>query len=142
MPKTVSLDGRLEACGGAHYSAQRFIEHGHTVLLIIPRFVKPFAKTYYNNWNDAATICEAAQRPTTRFVVPKTIFQQKCLALHRIRRRQVIQRTAIANQARDLLQEHAVAVACSPNQSIERGKQSSFCDSPQLSRLADICARI
>jgi transposase len=75
MPKAVSLDGRLEACGGAHYWARRFIEHGHTVRLINPEFVKPFIKSNKNDWNDAAAICEAAQRPTMRFVTPKTIYQ-------------------------------------------------------------------
>jgi transposase len=111
MPKTVSLDGRLEACGGAHYWARRFIEHGHTVRLTNPKFVKPFVKSNKNDWNDAAAICEAAQRPTMGFVAPKTIYQQECMALHRIRQRPVMQRTAIVNQARGLLQEHGVVIA-------------------------------
>jgi transposase len=35
----------MEACGGAHYWAHRFREHGHTVKLIAPQFVKPYGAT-------------------------------------------------------------------------------------------------
>lgn len=101
----------MEACGGAHYWARRFVQHGHTVRLINPKFVKPFVKSNKNDWNDAAAICEAAQRPTMRFVAPKSVYQQECLALHRIRQRLVMQRTAVVNQARGLLQEHGVVIA-------------------------------
>ena len=31
----------IEACGGAHYWARRFREHGHEVKLMAPQFVKP-----------------------------------------------------------------------------------------------------
>jgi transposase len=41
---------------------------GHEVKLIHAKFVRPFVKTNKNDWKDAAAICEAAQRPTTRFV--------------------------------------------------------------------------
>ncbi len=101
----------MEACGGAHYWSRRFADHGHTVRLINPKFVKPFVKSNKNDWNDAAAICGAAQRPTMRFVAPKSIYQQECLALHRIRQRLVMQRTAVVNQARGLLQEHGVVIA-------------------------------
>jgi transposase len=40
---------------------------GHEVRLIHPNFVRPFVKTNDNDWNDAAAICEAAQRPTIRY---------------------------------------------------------------------------
>ena len=32
----------IEACGGAHYWARRFCEHGHEVKLMAPQFVKPY----------------------------------------------------------------------------------------------------
>jgi transposase len=35
----------MEACGGAHYWARRFREHGHEVKLMAPQFVKPYVKT-------------------------------------------------------------------------------------------------
>ena len=45
-----------------------------------------------NDWNDAAAICEAAQRPTMRLVTTKSLEQQDLLAIHRIRERLVDQR--------------------------------------------------
>ena len=35
----------MEACGGAHYWARRFREHGHEVKLMAPQFVKPYGAT-------------------------------------------------------------------------------------------------
>jgi transposase len=46
-----------------------------------------------------------------RFVAPKSVYQKECLALHRIRQRLVMQRTAVVNPARGLLQEHRVVIA-------------------------------
>jgi len=100
----------MEACGGAHFWARRFTAVGHTVRLINPKFVKPFVKTNKNDGNDAAAICEAAQRPTMRFVAVKTVEQQDMLALHRVRERLVAQRTSLINQIRGLLQEYGVVL--------------------------------
>ena len=47
----------MEACGGAHYWARRFREHGHTVKLIAPQFVKPYVKSNKNDPADAEAIC-------------------------------------------------------------------------------------
>ena len=43
----------IEACGGAHYWARRFREHGHEVKLMAPQFVKPFVKSNKNDMRDA-----------------------------------------------------------------------------------------
>ena len=58
----------MEACGGAHYWARRFREHGHDVKLMAPQFVKPFVKSNKNDMRDAEAIAEAVTRPTMRFV--------------------------------------------------------------------------
>ena len=34
----------MEACGGAHYWARRFREHGHEIKLMAPQFVKPYVR--------------------------------------------------------------------------------------------------
>ena len=44
---------------------------GHDVRLIAPVYVKPFVKRQKNDASDAEAICEAAQRPTMRFVAVK-----------------------------------------------------------------------
>ena len=61
----------MEACGGANYWARKFANFGHKVKLISPQFVKPFVKTNKSDKNDAEAICEAASRPSMRFVSPK-----------------------------------------------------------------------
>jgi transposase len=66
----------LEACGGAHYWARRFREHGHEVKLLAPQFVKPFVKSNKNDMRDAEAIAEAMTRPTMRFIPIKEVDQQ------------------------------------------------------------------
>ena len=58
----------LEACGGAHHWARQLIALGHEVRLIPPAYVKPSVKRQKNDAIDAEAICEAAQRPSMRFV--------------------------------------------------------------------------
>lgn len=100
----------IEAGCGAHHWARSFSKLGHRVLLIHAKFVRPFVKTNKNDWNDAAAICEAAQRPTMRFVAPKSLEQQDLLAIHRIRERLVGQRTGLCNQIRGLLAEYGIVL--------------------------------
>ncbi len=90
--------------------ARAFAKLGHEVRLIHAKFVRPFVKTNKNDWNDAAAICEAAQRPTMRFVATKSLEQQDLLAVHRIRERLVSQRTGLCNQIRGLLAEYGIVL--------------------------------
>ncbi|WP_025155369.1 IS110 family transposase, partial [Morganella morganii] len=66
----------MEACGGAHFMVRKLSELGHTPKLISPQFVRPFVKTNKNDFIDAEAICEAASRPSMRFVKPRTESQQ------------------------------------------------------------------
>ena len=66
----------MEACGGAHHWAREISKFGHEVRLIPPAYVKPFVKRQKNDAADAEAICEAAQRPTMRFVAVKSEEQQ------------------------------------------------------------------
>ena len=81
-----------------------------------PQFVKPYRKNDKNDGNDAEAICEAVQRPNMRFVPLKSPQQQAELAVHRIRRRLIGQRTALINQLRGLLAEHGLVLAQGANQ--------------------------
>jgi transposase len=98
----------MEACGGAHYWARRFREHGHTVKLVAPQFVNPYVKSNKNDMADAEAIGEAVTRPTMRFVPIKELTQQDLQALHRIRERLVKARTALINEIRGLLSEYGI----------------------------------
>src|SRR5687768_13063786 len=95
----------MEACGSAHYWARELKKLGHEVRLIAPQFVKPYVKSGKNDANDAEAICEAASRPTMRYVAVKTPEQQASQALHRVRSRLVRARTALVNEIRGLLAE-------------------------------------
>jgi transposase len=59
----------MEACGGAHFRGREIGKRGHEVHLIPAAYVKPFVKRQNN---DAEAICEAAMRPTMRFVPVKS----------------------------------------------------------------------
>jgi transposase len=100
----------MEACGSAHYWARQFRSHGHEVRLIAPQFVKPFVKSNKNDAIDAEAICEAAQRPTMRFVAIKSVEQQDIQAIHRMRSLVVERRTAQVNQIRGLLLEYGIEI--------------------------------
>src|ERR1700722_20625402 len=101
----------IEACGGAHYWARVFEEHGHTVKIMSPQFVKPYVKSNKNDARDAEAIAEAVTRPNMRFVPIKGIEQQDILMLHRVRELLMKQRTAHGNQIRGLLAEFGIVVA-------------------------------
>jgi len=83
----------LEACGGAHHWGREIGKLGHTARLIPPAYVKPFVKRQKNDAADAEAICEAAQRPSMRFVAVKDEEQQANDVVFRARDVLVRQRT-------------------------------------------------
>src|SRR5690606_13675351 len=66
----------MEACAGAHCLAREVQALGHAVKLISPQFVRPFVRGNKNDFIDAQAICEAASRPSMRFVTPRNEAQQ------------------------------------------------------------------
>jgi transposase len=98
----------MEACGGAHYWARCFREHGHTVKLMAPQFVKPSVKSNQHDMADAAAVGEAVTRPTMRFVPMKELTHQDFQALYRVRERLVNARTALMKETRGLRSEDGI----------------------------------
>ncbi len=101
----------LEACGGAHYWAREIGKLGHEVKLIAPKYVRPFVKRQKNDMADAEAICEAAQRPTMRFVPVKSEELQASALVFRARDLLVRQRTQVINALRGHLTEYGKVVA-------------------------------
>jgi transposase len=99
----------MEACAGAHYWAREISKLGHHVRLIAPAYVKPFIKRQKNDATDAEAMCEAAQRPSMRFVPVKTQEQQANGLVFRARDLLVRQRTQCVNALRAHLMEYGYA---------------------------------
>jgi transposase len=104
----------MEACGSAHHWGRVIGDLGHEVRLIPPVYVKPFVKRQKNDAADAEAICEAASRPTMRFVAVKTEEQQSRAMLFRTRDLLVRQRTQLINALRGHLAEHGVVAPQGP----------------------------
>jgi transposase len=128
----------MEACAGAHHWARaigelgpaicgappaRSFNHwaraigelGHEVRLIPPAYVKPFVKRQKNDMADAEAICEAAQRPTMRFVAVKSEAKQAAAVIFRTRDVLVGQRTQIINALRGHLGEYGLIAPQGPS---------------------------
>ena len=100
----------MEACGGGHYWAREIAVLGHETRLIPPSYVKPFVKRQKNDMADAEAICEAATRPTMRFVKPKSAEAQATGAVFRARDLLVRQRTQLINALRGHLAEYGIVI--------------------------------
>jgi transposase len=108
----------METCSGAHYWARKLQTLGLQPRLIAGHFVGAYrmgGKSGKNDAADAAAICEAASRPTMRFVPVKTVDQQSILVVHRLREGYKEERTACINRIRGLLGEFGLVFPQSPD---------------------------
>jgi transposase len=80
-----------------------------------PAYVKPYVKRQKNDAADAEAICEAVTRANVRFVETKTLEQQGCLMLHRMRHLFVRQQTAVINSIRAHLAEFGIVAPVGRN---------------------------
>ena len=100
----------MESCSGSHFLGRALREQGHEVRLMPAQYVKPYVQTNKSDFLDAEGIAEAVQRPRMRFVPIKTEEQLDLQALHRVRERWVMRRTAVVNQIRSLLLERGLTM--------------------------------
>lgn len=100
----------MEACAGSHCLAREITALGHEVKLISPQFVRPFVQGNKNDFIDAQAICEAACRPSMRFVTPKNEAQQTLSVLHRLRESLIRDRTKTINQLHGFLLEFGISL--------------------------------
>ena len=141
----------MEACGAAHYWARELGRLGHEVKLIAPQLAKPYVKRGKNDAADAAALCEAASRPTMRFVPAKTAEQQADLMLAGQRDRLVRQRTQLTNTIRGHAAEFGLVAAKGAAAVAPLLARIAEADIPELARTlfeelgcehAALCARI
>ena len=100
----------MEACGGSHFMARKLTALGHIPKLISPQFVRPFVKTNKNDFVDAEAICEAASRPSMRFVQPRSESQQAMRALHLVCESLVQDKVKTTNQMHAFLLEFGISM--------------------------------
>jgi transposase len=98
----------MEACGGAHHWGRRLGGMGHEIRMMPAAYVTPYVKRNKNDGRDAEGVCEAAGRPTMRFVPVKSLESQAVLTMHRARSVLVRQRTMLGNSLRSMMAEFGV----------------------------------
>jgi len=107
----------MEASSSAHHWARKLLGLGLDPRIISAQLVEPYRSqgvSGKNDANDAAAICEAASRPTMRFIPVKSIEQQSMLCVHRLREGLKEDRTACINRIRGLLAEFGLVFAQGP----------------------------
>jgi transposase len=107
----------MEACASAHHWARKLRSLGLDARLIAANLVSPYrmqGKSGKNDANDAAAICEAASRPSMRFVAIKSCEQQGVMSLHRVREGLKEERTGCINRIRGVLAEFGLVFGQGP----------------------------
>lgn len=101
----------MEACGGAHYWSRECNAAGYETRQLHARHVKGYLKGVKNDYRDSEAVAEAGSREHVNTVPLKSHEQLLIQGIHRVRERQIRNRTALINQLRGFLLEHGVAIA-------------------------------
>ena len=100
----------FEACGSAHHWARELRGLGHTVILLPPHTVRPYAVRNKTDRADAKALLEAFRNKDIHAVPIKSIDQQVMASLHRYRSAYIANRTARINTTRGVLREIGIFI--------------------------------
>jgi transposase len=103
----------MEACGTAHYWGRVAQQHGHTVTLLPPGYVRPYVRRNKTDRTDAAALLEAVRSGELPRVPVKSVAQQALVGVHRVRAQWMTTRTARINVLRGLLREQGLLLPAS-----------------------------
>lgn len=98
----------MEACGTAHYWGRTMQAQGHAVMLIHPRYVRPYRRRNKTDRNDCDAMLEAARCRDIHPVPVKTHEQQQVQQLHGLRETWKKSRTQRINLLRGFLREAGI----------------------------------
>lgn len=100
----------FEACGSAHYWAQKVMSMGHQAMLLSAKSVTPFRQGHKTDKQDARAIAVAACQPEMKSVAVKNVEQQALQSIERIRQHYSDSLTATSNLIRGLLYEFGITI--------------------------------
>lgn len=100
----------MEACASAHYWARTAQAQGHQVMLLHPRYVRPYVRRNKTDAADADALTRAVRDPDLKPVPVKSPDQQALQGLHRIRQQWLATRTQRINMVRGLLAEFGIVL--------------------------------
>ena len=118
----------LEACGSAHHWRRELIRLGHDGRMMPPSYVKAYIRRKKNDASDAAAICEAATRPSMRFVGVRSLENQGGVDASQDAGDVVSQRTQLLNGLRGHLTEVGVIAAQGPRHARGLAELVEACD--------------
>ncbi|NMY40949.1 IS110 family transposase [Pseudomonas sp. WS 5013] len=103
----------MEACGTAHYWGRVAQARGHRVILLHPRYVRPYRRRNKTDRNDCDAILEAARCAGLHPVPVKSLEQQQLQQLHALRESWKKSRTQRINLLRGIFRELGIEVPTS-----------------------------
>jgi transposase len=106
----------MEACGSAHYWGREAKAHGHQVVLIHPRAVRPYVQGNKTDGADAKALLEAVRNDDLHPVPVKSIEQHALMSIHRVRSAWMLTRTARLNLLRGVLRELGITIPAGARQ--------------------------
>lgn len=123
----------MEACGTAHHWGRFAQSLGHRVLLLHPRYVRPYRRRNKTDRNDCDAILEAARCQGIQSVPVKSHEQQQLQQLHGLRETWKKSRTQRINLLRGLLREAGIEAPASTAAFLRHANE--LIERPELARL-------